>query len=101
MLENEIVGYLIAQNQAEQNKFYINSVHVLKDFQEMGIGKKLLEAATQKAMELGYRKIWLDVMTENERTVKWYYNQSFTKHGRSTYQMGNTESEIMIMYKII
>ena len=100
-MENEIVGYLVAQNQAEQNKFYINSIHVLKDFQKMGIGKKLLEAATKKAMELGYGKIWLDVMTENERTVKWYYNQNFIKHGRSTYQMGNNKSEILIMYKVI
>ena len=56
MVDGEIIGYLIAQQQTEKNKFYINSVHILKDFQGIGIGKKLGDIATDKATDLGYKK---------------------------------------------
>jgi ribosomal protein S18 acetylase RimI-like enzyme len=99
--KNNTIGYLIAQEKKGQNKFYINSIHLLKKYHGYGIGKKLLYEARQKAAELNYDKIWLDVMTKNERTVKWYFEQKFVLYDTSSYKMGDSEVEIMILYKAI
>ena len=100
LVDNEIVGYMITQQQTPK-KFYVNSIHILKEFQGIGIGVNLLQTAIQKAKDLGYKKIWLDVMTKNKKTVDWYNAQGFVFHSKSIYKMGDTEAEIMIMYKVI
>ncbi|MDP2235631.1 MAG: N-acetyltransferase [Bacteroidales bacterium] len=64
-IEGKIVGHilltkiLIKNEKSEHESLTLAPVSVHPDFQKMGIGAKLIQAAHQKARELGYKSVVL------------------------------------------
>ncbi len=63
--DGKIIGHIlltrikVKNNQTEFESLALAPVSVMPEFQEMGIGKKLIEEAHEKAKELGYKSIIL------------------------------------------
>jgi ribosomal protein S18 acetylase RimI-like enzyme len=65
----------------------LQKIYVLRDFLGGGIGRDLLaclieEAATRSAL------LWLDVLRENERAIRFYERHGFAVIGGDTYTIG-------------
>ncbi len=84
------VGWLRTNINSKKNKFYINQIYVLKEYQGKGIGKKLIQIAEKEASRNNYDKIWLGVMTENIPSVEWYKSIGFTFVKEIPFTMVNT-----------
>jgi ribosomal protein S18 acetylase RimI-like enzyme len=58
--------------EADEDEFYIDSLSVSSQYAGRGIGTALIEAAEQRARQLQYNKIALNVDEENERAHRLY-----------------------------
>lgn len=54
---------------------------VLKEYQQQGIGTKLMEVLCEKAKEMGKTKIELDVREDNLSAIKIYQKSGFQQEG--------------------
>lgn len=68
-VDGKIVG--ICQYSKSYNDNYADSgllgaLYVLKDFQNMGIGKELMRQAVSGLLDLGYRTMYLECLTGND-----------------------------------
>lgn len=73
-INNKIVGILhFKENQNDKYKDYgyLESIYVLKEYQGMGIGKKLFKIAIDGLQELGYNKMYLECLQGN-KTIDFY-----------------------------
>lgn len=57
--------------------FNVHDIAVLKDFRGKGIGKKLLMYVIEKARELGYCKVTLEVRDDNRNAKELYQSLGF------------------------
>ncbi|WP_420320067.1 GNAT family N-acetyltransferase [Flagellimonas sp.] len=76
----------------------LQKIYVLKDFLSKKIGlalqNELLNEATSKSP-----KIWLSVLKENERAVRFYGKNGFEKVGDHDFQIGKEHFEFQAMAK--
>jgi len=82
-------------------KFFVSSLYVLPEFQGFGLGKRLLNESYRIAKEKQFSKVWLGVMKQNVKSLKWYKNLGFVFDEEEPFQMGSTEVMHLIGYKII
>jgi ribosomal protein S18 acetylase RimI-like enzyme len=61
----------------------IHDIVVLKDYRDAGIGRQLLEAVSEKAIEMDCAKITLEVREDNIR-AKYLYNKLGFQEGKPT-----------------
>ncbi|WP_367330649.1 GNAT family N-acetyltransferase [Sphingobacterium multivorum] len=66
----------------------LQKIYVLKDFIAAGVGNQLQNIVIEEAKALGYQYIWLSVLDENERAVKFYQKEAYQKIGENTFQIG-------------
>jgi ribosomal protein S18 acetylase RimI-like enzyme len=59
----EIAGFLVST--VKYGKGYIESVDISKEYRRKGIGAKLMVAAEEHYTEMGLKKIYLEVQTDN------------------------------------
>jgi ribosomal protein S18 acetylase RimI-like enzyme len=71
------VAWMRTNIDQKENKFFINQLYVLEEYQGKGIGKKLMQFAEEEALKNNFDKIWLGVMSENLPSVKWYKSIGF------------------------
>ncbi len=69
--DDRICGYysLLLQDNKECE---LNNLAVLPEYRHNGIGKKLLEHAIHKAIEMGCEKLNIGIVEENKILRKWY-----------------------------
>jgi ribosomal protein S18 acetylase RimI-like enzyme len=67
----------------------LQKIYVLKDYILTGIGKQLHNALIDEATALGNEYIWLSVLDENKRAVKFYKREAYEKIGTHTFQIGS------------
>lgn len=68
-LNNKIVGicnYDINNNDTYKDYGHIGALYVLKEYQNVGIGKELFKIAVEGLIELGYDKMYLECMVGND-----------------------------------
>jgi len=82
-------------------KLFVSSLYVLPEFQGFGLGKRLLNESYRIAKEKQFSKVWLGVMKQNVKSLKWYKNLGFVFDEEEPFQMGSTEVMHLIGYKII
>jgi len=58
-------------------------VSVSKDYWGLGIGRHLLRACMELAVQAGYEQLELDVVAENERAIGLYKSEGFVEFGRN------------------
>ena len=84
-LKGQIVGLVgIEKAPAEHATFYIERLAVLPEFRHQGIGKYLMDCATDRAIENRGKMVSVAIINENTRLKKWYCQLGFvekeTKH---------------------
>lgn len=77
----------------------LQKIYVLKDFLSLRIGFQLQEQMLLKAREIGFSKIWLSVLEENERAIRFYEKNGFTVIGKHNFQIGKEHFEFLAMSK--
>lgn len=60
----------------------IVSLYLLPEYMGMGYGKKLLQAALQSLLELGFSRVFLWVLEENKRAREFYERMGFCCDGK-------------------
>jgi len=75
----------------------LQKIYVLQEFLGQGIGKLLLQAVLTHAGSLQVTTIWLDVLKENTRAVRFYEQQGFTVAGDDTYTIGAQTFDFSVM----
>lgn len=102
---NKIAGYLKVNTDEGQSEemgnasFEIERIYIKKEFQKHGLGKYLLNKATEIAMERNKNKIWLGVWEKNENALAFYKRMGFVQTGAHSFYMGDEEQVDFIMAK--
>ncbi len=78
-VENEALAGFIAIEHSSRDKsiFYIEKVAVHPDFRHQGIGKQLMDFASNRIKELGGQKISIGLINAHVVLKKWYKYQDF------------------------
>lgn len=100
-VKGHVVGYARGKINQDQNRFYLESLYVLPEFQGKGIGAELLKMVEAKAKELQYLEIWLGVMVQNIPSLEWYKKLGFQFVEESPFQMGKTSVNHLIGFRVI
>lgn len=66
----------------------LQKIYVLQEFMGRGIGHPLLQAVMEYADARAVPAIWLDVLAENARAIRFYERTGFTLAGSDTYAIG-------------
>jgi len=83
----------ISENDAAQ----LQKIYVLREFVGQGIGKPMLQAVLAHAASIRVPTIWLDVLKENDRAIRFYKQQGFTALGTDTYVIGAQTFDFHLM----
>lgn len=82
---------LIIENETMPGELYIDTLSVSPKFQGQGIGKKLLNAAKNRALEEGYKKMGLLVDYDNPNAKRLYLALGYKSIGKK--QLGDSVYE--------
>ncbi len=93
----------VARNQFDftEQRFYVSSLYVLPEYQGMGLGSALMEAAEARARSYGVDEIWLGVMKDNRQALEWYRGLGFQFVEELPFTMGKTTVAHLIGFKKI
>ncbi|HBL84383.1 MAG: hypothetical protein A2Y17_04855 [Clostridiales bacterium GWF2_38_85] len=75
LLNDKMVAFLSLSVRGEV--LCINDIAVMPDYQNQGIGNKLLHFSKSKAKELGCQKIRLGMIDDNTKLKAWYESHGF------------------------
>lgn len=75
----------------------LQKIYVLREFLSQGIGKVLLSAVLDNAAQRGLKTVWLDVLKQNSRAIRFYEHRGFTPLGDDTYSIGAQTFEFHLM----
>lgn len=100
-LDGVIVGYSKSYWSAQRKEFFITSLYVLPEYQNRGLGKKMLDFGINTARKYKVDRVWLGVMVKNQPAVEWYERQDFHFVETRPFTIGNTTIDDFIGYKII
>lgn len=77
--EERILGCVNLQQQGEH--LYLGMLTVTPDQQDKGIGKQLLFASEQYALDKGYTSIIMTVITARNELLQWYQRHGYRQTG--------------------
>ena len=75
----------------------LQKIYVLRDFLALGIGQALLAEVLDHAARRSLKTIWLDVLKQNTRAIRFYDRQGFLPLGDDTYTIGAQTFEFHLM----
>jgi len=67
-----------------EEDYYISNLAVFEKYRGQGIGKRLIDFATEEAKRLGKSQLALDVESDNKNAIAFYYHLGFKNKGRKT-----------------
>jgi diamine N-acetyltransferase len=88
--DNVIAGYEKTYYNEEENRLYVHQLYILSVYQNLGLGKKLMKSAAERAKSMGLDKVWLGVMVKNESAVAWYEKMGYEVVENAPFTMGKT-----------
>ncbi len=77
----------------------LQKIYVLKDYHDKKLGYQLQEILLEKARSLDFKTIWLSVLEENERAVKFYSKTGFKGIGYHDFHIGSETFNFIAMKK--
>lgn len=83
LMEDRIIGfscYLQSRDKDLEDAGEVMAIYILKDYQGLGIGQKLMEVCYKELS--GYSQISLWVLGTNKKSVIFYEKQGFTQDGK-------------------
>ena len=96
-----ICGWLKLYISKDENRFYLSSIYVLPEYQKLKIGLQFYTLACEEATKLGFTEIYIGVMIQNERTLRWYKKLGFGFFEEQPFTMGNTSVPHLIGRKFL
>jgi ribosomal protein S18 acetylase RimI-like enzyme len=85
-----IAGYENTYFSEKENRLYVRQLYILSVYQNLGLGKKLIKSAAERAKSMGLNKIWLGVMVKNESAIAWYKKMGYEVVENVPFTMGKT-----------
>lgn len=98
-----LVGLLIAEARRWNNSLWVHEFHVAETHRRRGIGKCLIERATEKAKSEGLRIIVCETQNTNTDAIKTYRRLGFKMEGVDISLYRNTDypdGEIAVFMKL-
>lgn len=95
------VGFAKTNFNTHDNKFFLNSLYVLPEYQGKGIGSQLLRACEGFAESLKADEVWLGVMEQNVSALGWYKKSGFQFVSKAPFTMGKTTVQHCIGFRRI
>lgn len=81
------------------NSAQLQKIYVLNDFLSQKIGLRLQDEMLKETIERRYTSIWLSVLKQNTRAIRFYLKNGFEWKGEHNFQIGKEAFEFDIMYK--
>lgn len=75
----------------------INRIYLLREFQGLGFGKRLIDACFNVAKEKSCDTVWLSVWKHNPEAKGFYEKMGFQSVGRVMFDLGGTMHEDIVM----
>jgi ribosomal protein S18 acetylase RimI-like enzyme len=97
-VEGVVVGYAKLYHARAEQRFYVHQLYILPGKQGLGLGRRLMACAEERAREVGADRIWLGVMVKNAQAVGWYKKLGFAVTETSPFVMGSTTVDHYIGY---
>lgn len=95
-LKNEICGYIIADYIVDEVNIY--NLCVKEEFRNKGIGTKLLKSALEISKQKKFRKVFLEVKSDNLVAKKIYESLGFKEIGiRKKYYFNGRDAFVMML----
>jgi ribosomal protein S18 acetylase RimI-like enzyme len=88
--DDVIAGYEKTYYSEKENRLYVHQLYILPVYQNLGLGKRLMKSAAERAQSLGLDKIWLGVMVKNESAIAWYKKMGYEVVENAPFTMGKT-----------
>jgi ribosomal protein S18 acetylase RimI-like enzyme len=85
----------------EETGIEIERIYSLKDYIGKSVGKTLLQACIDIALQRRYKVIWLGVWEHNPRAIAFYEKWGFEKFGSHPFLLGNDLQTDLLMRKNI
>ncbi|WP_340157397.1 GNAT family N-acetyltransferase [uncultured Maribacter sp.] len=98
-----LVGYfklnvLSAQSDVKRDdSIELERIYVLKEYQNLGLGKQFLHHIKNIALVKNKKMLWLGVWEENARAIKFYERHGFQKFDTHPYFIGSDEQTDWLM----
>lgn len=90
-LDGKEAAIMVLQEMDWNHTLLIHDLHVRPQFQKHGIGRRLIETAKQRAVELGVRAIVLETQTSNYPAIQFYLKNGFEIVGFNTISYSNDD----------
>jgi ribosomal protein S18 acetylase RimI-like enzyme len=97
-VDGTVAGYAKLYDARAEQRFYLHQLYILPSKQDLGLGRRLMGCAEQRAFELGADCIWLGVMVKNARAVAWYQKMGYMVMETAPFVMGSTTVDHYIGY---
>lgn len=97
-VDGVVGGYAKLYHNRPEQKFYVHQLYILPAKQGLGLGRRLMSCAGQRARELGTDRIWLGVMVKNAHAVAWYKKMGLIVTETAPFVMGSTTVDHYIGY---
>lgn len=92
--ERKIIGFLEFAVLFQTAEIFMIAVH--RDFQGMGVGKKLMEFCLSKLKEKDIKEVYLDVSVKNSRAINFYRSYGFyVVYTRKEYYKNGDDAYLM------
>ena len=98
-VQGEVVGFARTTYDPAEDRFFLTSLYVLPAHQRKGIGMELLRHAEEIASRFGVDALWLGVMEQNRRTLRWYERIGFAFVEKAPFTMGSTTVTHLIGFR--
>ena len=75
----------------------LQRIYFLADYNSKGIGSTLQQLITEKAIECQQKYMWLSVLKENEKAIRFYKKNNYKIVGEHPFSIGKENFEFWVM----
>jgi ribosomal protein S18 acetylase RimI-like enzyme len=97
-IENEILGCVLLEDKVD--KLYLGMFCVNPELQNSGIGKKILQFANDYALEKGFKRIVMTVISTRLELISWYNRHGYLDTGKREPFPDGYEDDIILGDKL-
>ena len=77
LFDKKIIAGTVALKKIDNTRCELKALYLLENFQEMGLGRMLLETAINEAKKQGDCKLFLDTLSTSEKAIRLYKKAGF------------------------
>ena len=77
--------------------YELRRIYLLHRFQSLGIGRALMDAAVDQALQLGRTRLLLGVYGKNHDAIRFYEKAGFSQIGERYFTVGSTTHQDAVM----